>query len=76
MIGLAELDREPKPLRSRTAQLFDVGKRRAAVKLRLAHTEQIEVRSIKNVDGIRHFCGTAPAMTGAAGLVPAMLRPL
>jgi hypothetical protein len=41
-------------LRRGLAKLLDIGKRRAAVNMRLARAEEIKVRTVKNVDGFAH----------------------
>jgi hypothetical protein len=57
MIGLAKHYREPMSLRRGAAELLDFAERGAAVKLRLARAEQVEVRSIEDVNGFRHLRG-------------------
>src|SRR5271163_2771388 len=55
VIGLAKFHFQPVTLRRRAAKLFDVGERRAAVNLRLARAEQIEIGSVEDVNGLWHL---------------------
>src|SRR5262249_22828261 len=54
VVRLPELDGDAEPAAGVAAQLFHVRQGRAAVFLRLAGAEQIEVRAVENVDGLGH----------------------
>ena len=54
VVRLPELDREAVRGRGLAAELLDVLERGAAVDLRLARAEQVEVRAVEHVDGLGH----------------------
>src|SRR5439155_3284082 len=54
VVRLAELDRELVAPRGLAAELLHVLERRAAIGLRLARAEEIEVGAVEDVDGFRH----------------------
>src|SRR5215468_9101492 len=54
VVRLAELDRELVAPRGLAAKLLYVLERRAAIGLRLARAEEIEVGAVEDVDGFRH----------------------
>jgi len=54
VIGLAEGQRKSVSLGRGVAELFDISERRAAIDVRLAGAEQIEVGSVKDVDSLGH----------------------
>jgi hypothetical protein len=51
---LTKFDLKPVSFGRRTTKLFGVGERRAAVDLRLARAEQIEIGAVEDVDSLRH----------------------
>ena len=53
-VALAELDRQTELGCGAAAERLDVGERLAAVDLRLALAEQVEVRPVENGDGAAH----------------------
>src|SRR4029077_20991034 len=69
VIGLAKYHRKPVMLRGRAAEFFDVGQRGAAVELRLPAAEQIEIGSVQDIDGLRHFTGPGCNRGGGAPAV-------
>src|SRR4029079_19578852 len=58
MVGLTELDLELVTGCGLAAELFNVLQLRAAIFVRLAGAEQIEVGAVENVDGFRPGGGT------------------
>src|SRR6202522_3680402 len=60
-VRLAELDREPVPARRLAAQRLDIRQGCAAVFLRLAGTEQVQVGAVDHVDDVRHRSRMAAA---------------
>ncbi len=53
-VRLAEHDVEAEALGGRAAKLLDVGERGAAVFLRLARAEQVQIGAVEDVDGLGH----------------------
>src|SRR5277367_487710 len=53
-IALMKLDRKPKLTADTAAVRFDVGQRLAAIDLRLAHAEQVEIRAVQDHDDRTH----------------------
>src|SRR5947207_3356131 len=54
MVRLAKLERQPEAFGSVAAQLLDIAKVRAPIRLRLAGAEQVEVRAVEDVEGLGH----------------------
>ena len=54
MVRLPEFERERVALCRLATQALEVGQRRAPIGLRLAGAEQIEIRAVEDVDGLRH----------------------
>ena len=74
MVALPEVEHQPGPLGGLEAERLDVGEGRAAVDLRLALAEQVEVRAVEHQHrGFVHG-GSMPARSGAAGGIPAASR--